>query len=106
MGRAVFLQIIEGKAQAHFIMDDPAGNSYLQVQPWALGLGSLSPLGASFPWHVVAVGFPLELWAPADAGSPAGFVGVPRAPSLGAQGSAGAVPCPHRTCTPRRRTRS
>ncbi|KAL2295729.1 hypothetical protein Nmel_017250 [Mimus melanotis] len=29
-GHALFLQIIEGKAQAHFIMDDPAGNSYLQ----------------------------------------------------------------------------
>lgn len=34
--RALFLQIIEGKTKAHFIMDDPAGNSYLQVQWCAL----------------------------------------------------------------------
>lgn len=33
---ALFLQIIEGKTKAHFIMDDPAGNSYLQVQRCAL----------------------------------------------------------------------
>uniref|UniRef100_A0A8B9PR99 ZPR1 zinc finger n=1 Tax=Apteryx owenii TaxID=8824 RepID=A0A8B9PR99_APTOW len=26
----LFLQIIEGKTKAHFVMDDPAGNSYLQ----------------------------------------------------------------------------
>lgn len=44
-GHALFLQIIEGKTHAHFIMDDPAGNSYLQVQPWALGMGSLSNSG-------------------------------------------------------------
>lgn len=36
-GRALILQIIEGKSRAHFIMDDPAGNSYLQVQPWCWG---------------------------------------------------------------------
>lgn len=106
MGCALFLQIIEGKAQAHFVMDDPAGNSYLQVQPWALGLGSLGTLGGSFPWHVLALGFPLELWARADAGSPAGFVGVPRAPSLQQRGVQELCPCPHRTCMPQRRTRS
>lgn len=58
---ALLLQIIEGKAQAHVIMDDPAGNSYLQVQPWALGVGSVgTPGGFYFPgtwWE-----FPLELW--------------------------------------------
>lgn len=35
-GCALFLQIVEGKAEAHFIMDDPAGNSYLQV--WCCAL--------------------------------------------------------------------
>lgn len=29
---ALFVQIIEGQRTAHFVMDDPAGNSYLQVQ--------------------------------------------------------------------------
>lgn len=105
MGCALFLQIIEGKVQAHFIMDDPAGNSYLQVQPWA----PWALWGVHFPgmrFISLALGFPLELWARADAGSPAGFVGVPRAPSLQQRGVQGLCPCPHRTCTPRRRTRS
>lgn len=35
-GCALFPQIIEGKAKAHLILDDPAGNSYLQV-PWEMG---------------------------------------------------------------------
>lgn len=64
-GRALFLQIIEGKTQAHFIMDDPAGNNYLQVT-WALGPRDGLPEqfgGISFPWNMLGVGFPLELWA-------------------------------------------
>lgn len=61
-GHALFLQIIEGKAQAHFIMDDPAGNSYLQVQPCALRVGSLSSLGGFVSLARVGNGFPLELW--------------------------------------------
>lgn len=58
-GRALFLQIIEGKAPAHFIMDDPAGNSYLQVQPWVLGVGSLSNLEGFISLARVGSGVPI-----------------------------------------------
>lgn len=58
-GCALFLQIIEGKAQAHFIMDDPAGNSYLQVQPWALRVGSQGTLGGFISLACVGSGAPI-----------------------------------------------
>ena len=35
---ALLLQVIEGKTKTVFIMDDPAGNSYLQVRWCAVRL--------------------------------------------------------------------
>lgn len=103
-GHALFLQIIEGKAQAHFIMDDPAGNSYLQVQPCALPLGSLSSLGGFY--------FPGTCWDWVHSGA----LGTSRllkallalwVLSLGSEPvQCRNFPCPHRMCTPQKRTRS